>query len=353
MFTDDFAVMIGNTKYGTVYNYTHGNFSLHTPVETASTSKWPLAMTLAGLVDDGTISSFDTPVHEYVPWWTSNKSDARAYITFRHLLSFTSGFGDGQPGQENQTKTCMDNKTADYMQCAKHLYATTKILGIPGETYSYNSVHLQLAGAIAVHASGLPNIEAVIKKYLIDAYQLNETTCGRGGTNPVLAVCLQTTAYDYSKFLTAQLGATVLSADTVAQSEKDYTPFMDTYYTLYGSYGFGHFIACFDSLTGETKACKEAKTHIDPGAFGFYPLIDRKYGYYMQVVAYEHTNKTYPRSGIPEYLGLALKPYVDVIMSGRTREGPGFFHHTPLFNSLSLFDINYMAGCYIKPETCT
>ena len=50
MFTDDFAVMIGNTKYGTVYNYTHGNFSLHTPVETASTSKWPLAMTLAGLI---------------------------------------------------------------------------------------------------------------------------------------------------------------------------------------------------------------------------------------------------------------------------------------------------------------
>ena len=37
-----------------------------------------------------------------------------------------------------------------------------------------------------------------------------------------------------------------------------------------------------------------------------------------QVVAYEHTNKTYPRSGIPEYLGLALKPYVDVIMSGRS-----------------------------------
>ena len=58
----------------------------------------------------------------------------RHYYTNSSILTlhFVSGFGDGQPGQENQTKTCMDNKTADYMQCAKHLYATTKILGIPG-----------------------------------------------------------------------------------------------------------------------------------------------------------------------------------------------------------------------------
>ena len=59
MFTDDFAVMIGNTQYGTIFNYTHGNFSIHTRVGTASTSKWPLAMTLAGAVTAWELNNHD------------------------------------------------------------------------------------------------------------------------------------------------------------------------------------------------------------------------------------------------------------------------------------------------------
>lgn len=344
--------MIGNREDGTVFNYTHGNFSVHTKVETASTSKWPMAMALAGLVDDGTISSFDDPVHKYAPWWSSDAHDPRSRVTFRHLLSFTSGFGDGSPGQENGTTTCMDNSTVDFMSCTKHIYNTTKMIGVPGMVYSYNSVHLQLAGAVALEASGINNIQALVRKYLMDAYGLNETTCGQGQPNPQLAVCLQTTGFDYSKFLKAQLGATVLSAATVAQSERDYTPFLGSEYSLYGHYGFGHFIACFDSVVGFTAECREARTHIDPGAFGFYPLIDRKHGYYMQVVAFEASNVTYPRSGIPEYLALMLKPYVDDIMSGHIGVGPSFFHHTPRYNVLSLFDVNYIAGCYLNPESC-
>ncbi len=67
------------------------------------------------------------------------------------------------------------------------------------------------------------------------------------------------------------------------ESEKDYTPFMDNYETLYGSYGFGHFLECFDSVVGYSAACKEANIHADPGAYGYYPLIDRKNNFYMQV----------------------------------------------------------------------
>ena len=108
VFTDNFGFTVGNAS-GPLFEYTHGNFSLEsTRCELASTSKWPLAMMFVGLVADGTIESLDSKANEYVSWWTKNTSDPKSNITLRHLLSFTSGFGDGVPGQENGTETCMD-----------------------------------------------------------------------------------------------------------------------------------------------------------------------------------------------------------------------------------------------------
>ena len=76
---------------------------------------------------------------------------------------------------------------------------------------------------------------------------------------------------------------------------------------------------CFD-------CCK--RRHADPGAFGYYPLIDRKNNYFMQISAYE-TGKYYPRSGIPEYLRLLIKPLVDhIITSDDPLAGQEFEHHT-------------------------
>ena len=61
--TDNFAVTVGDAS-GPKFHYTHGNFSLHTRVSTASTSKWPLAMMVVGLVKDGTIRSLDARANE-------------------------------------------------------------------------------------------------------------------------------------------------------------------------------------------------------------------------------------------------------------------------------------------------
>ena len=92
---------------------------------------------------------------------------------------------------------------------------------------------------------------------------------------------------DYERFLHATLTRSVLSAELVAESERDYTPFLADFYTLYGDYGFGHFLECFDSPGGFTAECAERQVHCDPGAYGFYPLVDRKLGFYMEIVAYE------------------------------------------------------------------
>ena len=121
-------------------------------------------------------------------------------------------------------------------------------------------------------------------------------------------------------------------------------------YTLYGDYGFGHFLECFDSVEGFTEDCKAAMVHSDPGAFGFYPLVDRRLGYYMEIVAFEASKRDYPRSGIPEYLRLLVKPLADAAIAGEG--GYDFAHHGPAQKGLTLADVNYVADCYLHPEHC-
>ena len=70
----------------------------------------------------------------------------------------------------------------------------------------------------------------------------------------------------------------------------------------------------------------------------------------MQVVAYEHGDN-YPRSGIPEYLRLLIKPIVDAIARGEDLSFAAG-HHKPELLGLSLADVNYIAGCYTDPKSC-
>jgi hypothetical protein len=69
LFTDNFAVSIGNSSHGHIFTHLKGNMTMTTKVETASTSKWPIAMMLTGLVKDGSIKSLDSKANEYVPWY--------------------------------------------------------------------------------------------------------------------------------------------------------------------------------------------------------------------------------------------------------------------------------------------
>jgi len=135
---------------------------MHTQIPTGSTSKWPSAMMFAGLVDDGKIESLDDPLGKYLSWWTKNESDPRSTVTTRMLLSFTSGFGGGHPGEEMNTRQARrwrnDNDiflenfmasadacnatTGDVVECAKGIYTNVKLIGTPGKVYSYVCVLL-------------------------------------------------------------------------------------------------------------------------------------------------------------------------------------------------------------------
>lgn len=375
-FTTEYVITIGTAEHGRLFTYQGGNLTLDDQIPTLSTSKWPSAMMVAGLVEDGTIKSLDDPVSKYLSWWTTNESDSRSLVTVRSLLSFTSGFGGGGPGAEFNTRKAREwrkrhgvqgfkdesglpsgltsdcnSVTGDIMKCARQIYETVELVGKPGEVWSYNSNHLQIAGALAVAASGL-DLDAVMKTYLFDRF--NMTQSFYRGRCPDLSGSLVTTGRDYEQFLKGVLGYTAMSKRLVDESERDYTTFMNhSQYTLYGHYAFGHFLSCFDSVHGFTEECKHAQVHMDPGGFGFIPILDRRNGYYLQVVTAETPpTGSYPLSGIPEYLAVAIKSVVDAIMSEHPPNPSDYGYHTPEYFSMSVADVNYCLGCKLHPETC-
>merc|ERR1712228_231839 len=73
---------------------------------------------------------------------------------------------------------------------------------------------------------------------------------------------LITTGEDYERFLAGLLGYKTLSKAIVDASEEDSTPFLGDFYTLYGDYGFGHFLMCFDSVHGFTDKCRQDMCHM-------------------------------------------------------------------------------------------
>jgi len=258
---------------------------------------------------------------------------------------------------DNANVTACDAAKGTIAGCAEAIYHQVggpggkNLIGVPGKVYSYNSNHLQLAAGVAVAATGLP-IEQVVHKYLLEPYGMSQSYYAGAGC-PDFAGSLVTTGYDYEKFLAGVLAHKYPSAETIRQSELDATPFLSDYYTLYGNYGFGHFLSCFDSTGGFTDACKEAQVHMDPGAFGFIPLINRKYGYYLQVVAAEVSpTGSYPLSGIPEYLAVAIKTHVDAILGGHPPSYDDHMHYTPSLLSLGVADVNYMLNCKLHPTAC-
>jgi len=321
----------------------------------------------------------DDPVSKYVPYWTKDPNDDRSLVTLRHLLSFTSGFGGGSPGDEANTRAARewrrdtgrprnqmmhherlveeigaeaaaacDTKTGDVAKCAQTTYESVKLIGKPGEVYSYNSNHLMLAAGVAMAASNL-TWQEIADKYLFKRFGMTKSQYY--GKCPDFAASLVTTGKDYGAFLHGITAYKGLSKAIIDESEKDYTPFMRHYPTLYGDYGFGHFLWCFDSMEGLTDACAEKQEHVDPGAFGFIPMIDRKNNYYMQLVSAEIApTGTYTLSGIPEYLAVAIKPVVDKIILNDPAVAYVAGHHAYL--SMSVADVNYCVDCVLHPKNC-
>jgi len=340
----DFSVNVGN-KDGTLFTYSKGKTGMNTRLPGASLSKWPAAMTISGLVADGTLL-YDDKINKYVDWWSTDPNDSRSQITLRNLLTFQSGY------LSDARVSCASSPYADFLSCVKDLYAASTHSAPPGTRFAYISTHLQFAGAMAVAASGLRPDE-LFQKYLYDPIGMNSTTWSPK-KNPQFATGIKTTGNDFEKMMRKVLTYDFLGKEVLSEMEMDWgaqaTPSGDGWF---GHYGMGHWFDCMDYAGGQSAGaaaklpqyCLDENIQAGPGAYGYFPLVDRKRGYYFQIVLAEDTQC---RSEIPEYLRIIAKPVVDAIIEGKTVDDE-YLLAGPHFGGLLLREVVDMYQ-YVPPQ---
>ena len=283
---------------GRRHTFEKGSLKMDTQIIMASSSKFPAAVAVAGAVRDGHLS-FDTKVHDVFSWWTKDAKDNRSSVTLRHLLTFTSGLVS--PDFAGGGVTCLSlaaNATSYKPEdCAREIYEEgPKQQGaywtMPGTIWSYHSMHLQIAGVMAAKAAGLELTE-LLSKYLIKPMNMTNTMW-YGSPNPHLAAALLTTGNDYDKLLQGVLTYTILPKSIIDQMETDayrtYPGLVPSQYIkdlaleFYGHYSMCLYFECVAQPW--SKKCEQNAIHADPGAFGYWPLINREKGYYMNLVVY-------------------------------------------------------------------
>lgn len=215
---------------------------------------------------------------------------------------------------------CAMNPFADFLSCVKDLYNASKHVSAPGKTFAYISTHLQFAGGMAVAASGL-RPDQLFKKYLYEPIGMNGTSWSPA-RNPQFATGIRTTGNDFEKMLRKILTYDFLGKKVLSEMEKYWgaqaRPSGDGWF---GHYAMGHWYDCMDYAAGQSAGssakmpqyCLDENIPAGPGAYGYFPLVDRKRGYYFQIVLAEDSQC---RSEIPEYLRIIAKPVVDAIIEG-------------------------------------
>ncbi|MBX3052081.1 MAG: beta-lactamase family protein [Caldilineaceae bacterium] len=109
-----------------------------------STHKSMTALLVATLVDAGVVE-WDTPVVEIDPDFALAEDDASETVTFRHLLSMTSGIPD------DAEEALPDSPSVDDIFAVA---GEAELLDAPGEVFSYSNISSSLAGYLAALAAG-------------------------------------------------------------------------------------------------------------------------------------------------------------------------------------------------------
>lgn len=311
---------------GRRFMFEKGRTRMSSELMMASASKFPAALAIARTVAEGHLT-FDTLAHEVFPWWTQDPTDRRSRVTLRHLLSFTSGYYANDAGG---TVRCMGMEPLISLaysseECAREVYGRAPFEFEPGSTWSYNSFHLQIAGAMAAKAANV-TIQELLHKNLINALNLTSTSWV-GGRNPLLAGSMQTTGDDYDKILRSYMSYDILPETVTSEMERDYLQghvqianSSTTLVRLLGHYSMCTYFECFfPKLRDFTPRCNWSKIHVDAGLFGYYPLMDRARGTYMQIVVMEvpHSMTDFYVPTISSMvLRRIIKPFVDRALAG-------------------------------------
>lgn len=110
------------------------------PIDALSISKSMTALAVSLLIDEGKLTSLDTPVYQFYPEWDQGM---KRNITVRHLLSHTSGLqADPTLDEVYNSKNCIQ------------LALCAELSTVPGTAFNYNNKAVNLLAGIVEKASG-------------------------------------------------------------------------------------------------------------------------------------------------------------------------------------------------------
>ena len=145
-----------NGEHTPVFNYELGRTNLDTLQNNWSSTKLVAATALMKEVEKGTLD-LDEPISTYLSYWTTDESDRRSRITLRNLLGFSSGYVNLFQIQGCVRPTaCIGGSI---QECVRAIYDEIEHVHEPGKEVHYNSLHLQIAGAVVEAAAGVPIID--------------------------------------------------------------------------------------------------------------------------------------------------------------------------------------------------
>jgi CubicO group peptidase (beta-lactamase class C family) len=268
----DFTLLLERFD-GRTFSYSRGASSAVTQYESASTSKWVSAVIILRLVDRGLLKLSDTAASQLNDW-PLNANHPLSKMTLQQLLSFTSGL-TAEP-------LCLNSPTADFAQCVRQGIINNSNNGnVPGTVFDYNGLHLQVAGLMAIRASGMADWQGLFRQFVqqtalfgTGAYDLPSTS------NPRLAGGMHWSAQQYLDFLKALQQGKLLSESLQQQmlaNQRGTAKVLNSPaisgFGVDWPYGLGHWLEC------TTAQCTTTARHSSPGAYGAYPLIDYQFKY--------------------------------------------------------------------------
>lgn len=272
------------TASGHRFVHSHGDSTIDTVYESASTSKWVTASVILDLVDRGVLALGDDPA-KYLPFWKSEG------VTLAQLLSFTSGYA--------KEALCLNLPKADFADCVQKAYEANEAPAAPGTTFDYSSTHLQIAGLMAVRASN-----AASWSELFEAWQARTGLFPSGAfdlpskANPRLAGGMHWTGAEYLGFLRAIYDGALLESSTRSAMLDNQrgtatvvgSPAIDALDQDW-AYGFGNWLECGSKGAGSFD-CGAGHRNSSPGAYGAYPFIDFDH-HYLGILARQGTLGTF------------------------------------------------------------
>ena len=281
----DFTLMLESAD-GRTYSVSTGASTSATSYESASTSKLVTAVVILSLVDQGTTTlTLDSKPQDLISFWTPMVGTPASKVTLRHLLSFTSGFMTEPDPVSPALLGCLDRQIQIFEDCVQQIYNTNKDNNIePGGQFYYSSTHLQIAGLMAINAGGYPSWTKVFDDFKLRTGLFSHSTYDLpSATNPRLAGGMHWTGEDYLEFLRTLYKGQLLSdnmrkelwASQRGSATVESSPVRDALSEDW-PYALGNWVECANSSSN----CVPTGRNSGPGAYGAYPFIDVKKGYF-------------------------------------------------------------------------